>query len=501
MTSADESNQDAPPNQDKPLDWARSREMNGIEALMWRAESDPRMRSTICSLALLDRMPDWDRFVDACEWGSRMAPRFRQKVVEPAFGLGIPVWVNDPGFDLHYHVRRVRLSEQGSFRECFEIAEQIAMTPFDRARSPWEAVLIEGLPDGQAALLVKLHHSTTDGMGGFQLFSQLHSRTREHNPDKPQPKALPPEWISPTDLLFEQMTREARSAPDMLRKTGQSLLGAIESPGKTMRDAVRFLDSLSRVVSDPEVEGSPLLFKRSLAWHFMALDIEFADLRAAAKSVGATINDVYLASLLGAFRMYHAKMGYAIQKMPIAIPISVRGEDDDAGGNKFAGARFAAPVGIADPEARIKAIGELVRAARAEPAIDGLSFIAPALARLPAPLLGSLAGGLTKANDLQASNVPGFREELFIAGARIERLYGFGPLPGCATMITLVTHGGTCCIAANVDRAAITDPELFGKCLEDGFAEVLALHDGAAPPRRRIDRPSSSKPPADSNVD
>ncbi len=96
---------------DAPLDWARSREMNGIEALMWRAESDPRMRSTICSLALLDRMPDWERFVEACDWGSRMAPRFRQKVVEPAFGIGTPIWVNDPDFDLHYHVRRIRLTE------------------------------------------------------------------------------------------------------------------------------------------------------------------------------------------------------------------------------------------------------------------------------------------------------------------------------------------------------------------------------------------------------
>ncbi|HIF93011.1 MAG TPA: DUF1298 domain-containing protein [Myxococcales bacterium] len=472
---------------DMPLNWARSREMNGIEALMWRAESDPKMRSTICSLALLDRMPDWDRFVDACDWGSRMAPRFRQKVVEPAFGVGIPIWVNDPDFDLHYHVRRIRLTERGGWREVFEAAEQIAMTPFDRARSPWEAVLMEGLPEGKAALLIKLHHSTTDGMGGFQLFSKLHSRTREHNPDKPQPEAPAPEWISPTDLLFEQLTRDVRSAPAGLRKTAQTLMGALEKPGESMRDAIGFMQSLGRVVGEPEVEGSPLLYKRSLAWHFMALDIEFADLRASAKAVDATINDVYLASLLGAFRMYHAKLGYAIQKMPIAIPISVRRSDDDEGGNQFAGARFAAPVGIADPKARIKAIGKLVRSARSEPAIDGMSLIAPALARLPGPLLGSLAGSLTKANDLQASNVPGFRDELFIAGARIERLYGFGPLPGCATMITLVTHGGTCCIAANVDRAAITDPELFGKCLEDGFAEVLELADGAAPPVRRMD--------------
>jgi WS/DGAT/MGAT family acyltransferase len=474
---------------DAPLDWARTREMNGVEALMWRAESDPRMRSTICSLAILDRVPDWDRFVAACDWGSRMAPRFRQKVVEPALGLGVPCWVNDPDFDLHYHVRRIRVTAGGDWREIFELAEQIAMTPFDRARSPWEAVLIEGLPDDGAALLLKLHHSTTDGMGGFQLFSKLYSKTREHDPDKPQPDAPPPEWVSPTDLLMEQLTRDARSAPGGVRKTAEVLFDAVSHPGRSMRDALRFMESLGRIASDPDVEGSPLLYKRSLSWHFLALDVQFADLRAAAKAAGGTINDAFLASLLGAFRMYHAKLGYSIKEMPIAIPISVRRDDDDEGGNKFAGARFAAPVGMADPRARIQAIHEIVRSARQEPAIDGMALIAPALARLPGPLLGSLAGSLTKANDLQASNVPGFREELFIAGARIDRLYGFGPLPGCATMITLVTHGDVCCIAANVDRAAITDPELFGQCLEEGFAEVLALHEGSEWPQRRIDAP------------
>ncbi len=470
---------------DTPLDWGRSREMNGIEALMWRAESDPRMRSTICSLGLLDRSPDWDRFLAACEWGTRMAPRFRQKVVEPAFGLGIPTWVTDPDFDLHYHVRRIRLAEGANWRDCFAAAEQVAMTPFDRARSPWEAVLLEGLPDGYAALLLKLHHSTTDGMGGFQLFSKLHSRTREHNPDKPQPEAPAPEWISPTDLLIEQMNRDARAAPGDALKYAGIVLRALGRPGKTIRETGRFIESLTRVVSDPQAEGSPLLRERSLSWHFLALDVRFSDLRAAAKQCGGTLNDAFLAALLGAFRVYHAKLGHSIETMPMAIPISVRREDDDEGGNKFAGARFAGPVGIADPAARIKAVGELVRSAREEPAIDGMAFVAPALARLPASVLGGLAGALTKSNDLQASNVPGFREELFIAGARIERLYGFGPLPGCATMITLVTHGDTCCIAANVDRAAVTDPALFAQCLEDGFAEVLALCDDAEPPRMR----------------
>jgi WS/DGAT/MGAT family acyltransferase len=472
--------------QDAPLDWARTREMNGLEALMWRAESDPRMRSTISSIALLDRAPEWERFLAACEWGTRMAPRFRQKVVEPAFGLGTPCWVNDPDFDLHYHVRRTRLTHGGTWRDLLAAAEQVAMTPFDRARSPWEAVLFEGLPGEQAALMVKLHHSTTDGMGGFQLFSKLYSRIRDHDPDKPQPEAPPPEWISPTDLLVEQMSRDARSVPGEAIKNAGGLLRALGRPGQTARDARRFVESMARVVADPDAKGSPLLSERSLSWHFMAMDVAFADLRAASKQAGGTINDAFLASLLGAFRMYHAKLGQPIDKMPIAIPISVRSKDDAEGGNKFAGARLAAPVGLADPRARIEAVHELVSTARAEPAIDGMALVAPALARLPAPLLGGLAGSLTQSNDLQASNVPGFREELFVAGARIERVYGFGPLPGCATMITLVTHGDTCCIAANVDRAAVTEPELFAQCLADGFSEVLALADGAAPPQRRI---------------
>src|SRR5436309_4792059 len=105
---------DAEAGRDAPLRWGESREMNAFEALMWRAEADPRLRSTICGLELLDRVPDWRRFEKACEWATRMVPRFRQKVVEPALGFGNPRWVNDPDFDLHYHVRRIRSEEHTS---------------------------------------------------------------------------------------------------------------------------------------------------------------------------------------------------------------------------------------------------------------------------------------------------------------------------------------------------------------------------------------------------
>jgi WS/DGAT/MGAT family acyltransferase len=471
---------------DAPLKWGETREMNALEALMWRAEADPRLRSTITSFEVLDCVPEWERFLAACEWGARMVPRFRQKVVEPALGIGNPVWVNDPDFDLHYHVRRQRISEEGGWREALACAEQIAMTPFDRARPPLEVVLFEGLPEGRGALLLKMHHSTTDGMGGFQLFSQLHSRTRAHNPTKRQPKAPHPEWKTPRDVLVQQLRRDGRALVGGAFENAGQLLRALRHPVDTVGGAARFASSLSRVVAEPEAEGSPLLRNRSLSWRFQAFDVSFPDLRAASKAAGATLNDAFLASLLGAFRLYHAKLGEPIETMPIAIPISVRKEGDAEGGNRFAGARFAAPVGIADPVERMRAMGKLVRAARDEPAIDGMALVAPALARLPAALISGLGGSLTRSNDLQASNVPGFRQELYMAGAKIERIYGFGPLPGCATMIGLVTHGDTACIGVNLDPAAVTDAELFASCIEDGFGEVLALTEGAAAPVRRI---------------
>ncbi|WP_423212748.1 WS/DGAT domain-containing protein [Mycobacterium talmoniae] len=168
--------------------------------------------------------------------------------------------------------------------------------------------------------------------------------------------------------------------------------------------------------------------------------------------------------------------------MPVSIPVSVRRDDDRAGGNHFAPARLAAPVGLPDPAVRIKEIGDLVRKARSEPALKSAELVAPLMARLPASVLVRLAGATTAGNDLQASNVPGVKDDLYLAGARIERIYPFAPLPGCAAMISLHTYRGVCCIGANLDAAAVTDPALYASCLGDGFAEVLGLASGSAKP-------------------
>jgi WS/DGAT/MGAT family acyltransferase len=460
--------------------------MNALEALMWRAEADPRLRSTICALEELDTTPDWERFLAAHEWATRLVPRFRQRVVEPALNLGMPAWVVDPDFDLHYHVRRVRLPEGAGFGDVLAAAEQVAMTPFDRVRALWEAVLFEGLPDGRAAYLLKLHHTLTDGMGGVQLLSQVHSRTREPNAGKPQPMPPVPESTARSEALARQLARDARGLPGVWARGAGGALRALAQPGRAGRDALRFGASLQRVLGDSGAEGSPLLRARSLSFRWQAFDVPFADLRAASKAAGGSLNDAFLAGLLGGFRIYHEELGRPVERIPIAIPLSVRREGDAEGGNRIAGARLAAPVDIADPAERIAAIGAIVRSARGEPALEALGFVAPALSRLPGPLISQLAGGMTKANDLQASNVPGIRgEEVYLAGARIDRVYGFGPLPGCASMVTLISHNDGCGIGVNLDPAAITEPERFARCLQDGFGEVLSLAGTGASLTRR----------------
>ena len=461
---------------DAPLDWGVRRDLTPFETLMWRADGDPMMRSTMMAVEVLDGAPDWDRLVDAHEWAVRMVPRFRDRVADRLGPLGTPLWVQDRRMDLHYHLRRVRLAEPGGWSSLWTLAEQVAMTPFDRARPPWEATLVEGLPDGKAAYLLKLHHVLTDGLGLTELLSQLHSRQRAHNPRKPQPELT----VLPEPPLGQQVGRQLRNdlaaLPPMIRGGEALALSALRRPRRFFGDAVRYLESARRVLSPPSAKGLPLLSERGSSWRFAALHFQFEELRNAAKAAGGSINDAFLSALLAAFRIYCEELGAPVgadATMPISVPVSVRREGDESGGNRIAPARLAGPVGMVDPQARIDAVRDLMHEARNEPALESAEFVAPALARIPPALLVHLASSTTGGNDLQASNVPGILDEVYLAGAKIEQIYPFAPLPGCAAMISMYTYRGTCCVGANLDAAAVTDTALFGRCLERGFAEVL----------------------------
>lgn len=461
--------------------WGGSKRMSAWEALMWRAEGDLRTRSSGVLLELLETAPEWERFRSAHDKTSRAIPRLRDRVVEPLLPVVTPTWVPDEHFDLNYHVQRVRLPAPGTIRQLLDYAAQYASRPLDPNRPCWEALLVEGLEDGKAAYLLKLHHSLSDGLGIIQLLELAHSRTTgpghlDAIAKTPVPSAG--SATTPLGLVAEGITEEVRNAPAGLAHGAGELLGAV---GQTLRDpigsvgrAVRYGQSLGRMLAPPG-ERSPLLRDNGFGYRLVLHDIPLADLKAGGKAAGGSVNDAFLAGILGAFRLFHEHAGVHVDYLPMAIPVSLRAPDDPLGGNRFAGARLPGPVGVVDPVERIRQIREFILAARAEPAIGFLELLAPVLSRLPSAALTEISGNLTNVSDIQASNIPGVGWPVYLAGSRVLRLYPIGPRPGVAAMVTMVSYDGTCCIGVNVDPDVVPDIELFQRCLVDGFDEVVAL--------------------------
>jgi diacylglycerol O-acyltransferase len=460
--------------------WGGPADMSAWEALMWRAEADPRTRSTGVLLEVLDRDPDWGRLVAAHDRVSQQIPRLRERAVEPLLPLFPPAWSPDPHFDLGYHLQRVRLPGAGTMRQLLDLAQGILARPLDKARPPWEALLVEGLEGGRAGYLLKVHHSLSDGLGLVQLLALAHSRTLEPGEHQLAPPPAPRPLLTPAGLLANRLRQRVSDAPSAWIRRGDDslkLIGrTVRHPGAIVGDTIRFGRSLRRVLTPPPAERSPLLRGSSgFGYRFVVHDVPLSDLKAAGRAAGGSVNDAFLAGVLGAFRRYHEHYSVPIDLMPIGIPVSLRTSDDPMGGNRFAGARFAAPVGEADPRARIEIIREFVLTARAEPAIGFLDLVAPTLSRLPTAAIIELAAGMTNVSDVQASNIPGMGHPVYLAGARVTGLYPLGPRPGVAAMIAMISYDGTCCIGLNVDPAVISDLEVFETCLREGFDEVLGL--------------------------
>lgn len=456
--------------------------LGSVDYLLHRGEANPRTRSGIMALEVLDSPPDWNRFRTRFEHASRRVLRLRQKVVVPTLPTAQPRWVVDPDFNLDFHVRRMRVAEPGTLRSVFDLAEVMLQSPLDIARPLWTATLIEGLADGQAATLLHLSHAVTDGVGSVEMFAHIYDLER-NPPAEPAPPQPIPQDLSSNDLMREGLNQLPAAVAGGVRDAlwgAASMVGrAVFNPTSAVAGALDYARSSVRVMSRA-AEPSPLLRRRSLATRTEAIDLPLSDLHKAAKAGGGSINDAYLAGLCGAMGRYHEALGVPLATLPMAVPVNLRADSDPAGGNRFTGVNLAAPVGTADPVARMKKIRAQMTQRRDEPAMDFVGSIAPVLSVLPAPVLEAVTSSVI-ASDVQASNVPVYPGDTFIAGAKVLRQYGIGPLPGVAMMVVLISRGGCCTITVRYDRAAVRDEELFARCLLEGFDEILALAGETAP--------------------
>src|SRR6184192_2610885 len=215
---------------ERPLRFERR--MSDAEALMWTVEKDPALRSSFLQLTLLDSTPDFARFRRRMERAVKVLPRLRQRVVPPPARFAPPEWADDPSFDIDFHVRRLALPPPGTDRQLLDLAALVYEDAFDRARPLWQLSVVEGLEGGRAALLVKMHHTITDGVGGVRLSMQF----LDLSPDAPDPEDVEEPARVPArgaiDVVTEAIGHNVRRQLGRLQRGAAGTAALAVHPGR-----------------------------------------------------------------------------------------------------------------------------------------------------------------------------------------------------------------------------------------------------------------------------
>lgn len=449
---------------------ALSSRLSAADTLLWNIERDPCLRTTIVALTVLDRAPDWDRVRERMIAACDVVPRLRQRVEPASLPFGPLRWRDDEHFDLDLHLRRLTLPAPADRRALLDLAGAMATSPFDKTRPPWEFTVVDGLADGTAAIIQKVHHSFTDGVGAVGL-----SRLLFDDAPDPDPTSGPPPIAERAHHhgLGTAAVKLAAAVPTLAGRALSDPIGAADTTRATAR-------SIAKLVAPARHPRSPVMRGRGLNRWLDSFDVATADLLTAAHAAGGSLNDAFLAGIVGGMAAYHDLHDAPADALRVTMPINIRRPGDPAGSNRFTPARFTVPVADLDPSEQIGRIGVLTRAWRNEPALPLSDAIAGALNLLPVAASTAIFGSMLKAIDLVATNVPGLDHRAWFAGAEVLRVYPFAPPSGAAFSIALLSHGDRCCIGVNADADAVADPEAMVDCLRAAFDRVIAI--GGAQP-------------------
>ena len=449
--------------------------LSEADAFTLSLERDPLLRSTIVAVAVFDRAPDWDRFAETIDRATRLEPNFRHRLVGGTNALMPSRWVADPAFDLSWHLRRVGVPSPGTLDEVLEFARVAGTTAFDPERPRWEFTLMEVMADGGAALVMKVHHALTDGIGGIQIAQHVVDLDRGGTPRVPVPEPPP----GPADATLERLQdaavfRSGRTATVVLgtlSRTPGAVISLALHPLRTSTAFLGAIGSVFRFVRPITSTISPVMTDRELGWRYQPLSVPLRPMKRTGALISGTLNDAFLAGVAGGIARYHHRHGSDASSMRITMPVSTRSEDDAAGGNRITLVRFEIPSDADNPLERMLAIHRLTAQWRHEQAVEWTEGIAGALNLLPT----AVAAGMLKHVDVVASNVPGFDIPVYVAGARLERFLAFGPTIGAAANLTLMSYRDRCDIGLTTDVGAVEDPEVLLDCLRESFDELVSL--------------------------
>jgi diacylglycerol O-acyltransferase len=440
----------------------------------------PAMHMHVAALAVLDpsTRPDGRlRFEEVREViGSRLhvAPRLRQKVRMVPFNFGLPSWVDDPRFDLSFHVRRAALPAPGGERELADLVGRVLSRPLDRSKPLWELTVIEGLEDGHVATMMKVHHAMVDGVSGMSLAAAMYDldptgdRAAGSPPWRPRPE--------PTDeeLLLAAVRDGLRHPLDGLGQAAQSIRRAPVVAALGVGSVVSGLQSIfgmgRRPASSLDVRiGANRRFEMTQAPVQRFIDVKHA--------LGGTVNDVVLTVVGAAMHRLLRARGEPMRgrTLRVMVPVSVRRPGDAELGNRVAPAFVDLPVGPMGPKRRLALVRESTgylkesMMAMSADAIIGLGAYAPGGLLAAAARLASRGAWF----NLVVSNVPGPPQPLFLGGARLVASYPSLPLgENSGLSIGCTSLGGTMAFGLTGDWDAMPDLDRLARSIDESLDEI-----------------------------
>lgn len=440
----------------------------------------PAMHMHVAALSIFDpsTRPDGRlRFEDVREVFARrlhLAPRFRHKVRAVPFNLSLPVWVEDPHFDLDFHVRRAAVPSPGGHHEVTEYAGRILSRPLDRSRPLWELYVLEGLADGHVATLLKVHHAMIDGLAGVQLAAALWDLSPETPSTPPAPAWAPQPEPTSQDLLRDAVevltTHPVRALTDAVETARQQPALAALNVGSVLSGIRSILDMGTRPTSSLDVEiGS--------SRRFAIADAPLQRFKDVKNALGGTVNDVVLASVAGALhRLLRARREPTRGRtLRVLTPVSVRAAGDRTMGNRVAPALVDIPVGAMGAKRRLAEVRKATEHLKSSMMAMSADTIISLGAYAPGGLLAAAAraASLGPWFNLVVSNIPGPQQPMYLAGARLVASYPALPLNrNSALSIACSSLGGTMAFGVTADWDTMPDVELLANGIEDALEEL-----------------------------
>lgn len=427
---------------------------------------------------------DHARLVELISQRIAMVPRYRQKVRIVPGRLANPVWVDDPDFDVSYHVRRSALPRPGSMAQLHDLVARLQSRQLDRSRPLWEIYLVEGLEGGKVAIVTKTHHAMVDGISAVDIATVILDLTetpRTVPGDDWQPAPGPSRLALVAGAAKDVLTRPV-TAIDTAR-TG--LVDVRTTVGRVAHVAGGVAASLK--VLARQAPESPLNARIGEQRRYATAATDLDDYRRIRKAHGGTVNDVVLTTVTGALRSWmltRAEPVTPATTVRAMVPVSIR-SDDQRGqlGNRVSSYFVDLPVGEGNPVMRLHQVSFAMRghkesgqAVGADALVQLTGFAPPTIHSLGARVASQMS---RRAFNLTVTNVPGPQFPLYAAGARLLQMYPVVPLAkGQALTIGLTSYDGGVYYGLNADRDAMPDVDVLAGLLEESLAELVAASAG-----------------------